>query len=261
MIDYMPDGEDLALMLEGRLAEFGEVYLSIRDILRSVLHGTDLNEIVDKTDWFIVIWSAQAEALGEQVSYSRSKAKELYDVGPEKFIVFNPENRRLPLIMSDLPAAQTLDHVKRFVQQGGDRDNRSGSQRIDAAGQIFLSYSSKNYECADELCRILGEDHQVWRDTTGMGGPSAYGTQILRAISECSGLLLLLTEESAASPHCLREVYAAVENNKRIFVISEVTRDNIQEDWHYPLLSLHINEFDCRKINREQILRVLENAQ
>ncbi len=261
MIDYLPDGEAQALKIEQAIASHVETTLSLRDV---ALTGrlNELEAIVSETDIFIVVWSESAQLFGNSTAYSRERAKQLFDVGPDNFLIFNPDDRPLPLVLSDLKTVKTIseiDHQISLLLLASEQSETSFSSAPQLEGQYFLSYSSLDSDCADTLENNISKRAVVWRDRSGMTGPTIYGTQILRAIDTSEGLVLLLTRNSQKSPHCIREVYAAVEGGKNIIAFSEIHPEDLLEDWRYPLMTVQLYQIDCNNVSEQVIVNAMRD--
>lgn len=84
--------------------------------------------------------------------------------------------------------------------------------------QVFISYSSKDTEVAQRLCKALEDSGSrcfiAFRDIRpGM----SYAEEIINGIDSSFAVVLLLSENSNSSPHVLREIERAV--SKRVPVI------------------------------------------
>ncbi len=82
---------------------------------------------------------------------------------------------------------------------------------------IFISYSSKDREKAEQLTELLASAGlSVWIDKHGIGAATSWSGEITRAISDCSALVVLLSPSSVESKNVVREVSLAFEKNKKI---------------------------------------------
>lgn len=80
---------------------------------------------------------------------------------------------------------------------------------------VFISYSSKNKDVADELCQKLEAQHfQCWIAPRNIPPAETYAKQISSAIEGCKVFVILFSKDSATSKWCLSEVDYAVHENK-----------------------------------------------
>lgn len=108
---------------------------------------------------------------------------------------------------------------------------------------VFISYSSKNSEIADEICRLL-EDNGIgcWIAPRDIPTGQKYASVISAAIKSCKITLLLFSEHAALSPWVESEIAMAFDNKKLIipFKIDDVELEK------YP-------EFDIRLSNKHWV--------
>ncbi|HEY6172241.1 MAG TPA: TIR domain-containing protein [Candidatus Kapabacteria bacterium] len=82
---------------------------------------------------------------------------------------------------------------------------------------IFISYSSKDREQAEQLTELLASAGlSVWIDKHGIGAATSWSGEISKAIEECKALVLLLSEMSIQSDNVRKEVSLAAERKKKI---------------------------------------------
>src|SRR5580704_15511189 len=85
---------------------------------------------------------------------------------------------------------------------------------------IFISYSSKDKEKADQLSELLASAGlAVWIDQSGIVGAEKWATEIVEGIKACSTFILLLSPNSVESENVLRELSLASEKNKRVLPV------------------------------------------
>ncbi len=90
--------------------------------------------------------------------------------------------------------------------------------------QIFLSYSHSDGDFVEliepRIARIFGEG-LLWYDRSpdGLKGGQIWWSEILREIQQCQILLFLLSDESAKSEWCSKELEEAVSLNKTIIPV------------------------------------------
>ena len=82
---------------------------------------------------------------------------------------------------------------------------------------IFISYSSKDREKAEQLTELLSSAGlSVWIDKHGIGAATSWSKEIVDAINGCKALLLLLSSTSVISHNVMKEVSLASEKQKKI---------------------------------------------
>jgi adenylate cyclase len=82
---------------------------------------------------------------------------------------------------------------------------------------IFISYSSKDREKAEQLTELLSSAGlSVWIDRQGIGAATSWSGEISKAIEECKALVLLLSPTSIESDNVRKEVSLAAERQKKI---------------------------------------------
>lgn len=97
--------------------------------------------------------------------------------------------------------------------------DRPESCTADTAGKVFISYASRDVGVAQELCAALEAACQpCWIAPRDVLPGESYPAAIVRAISSCRMLVLVLSKNSIESPHVLREVERA--SSKRRPVLS-----------------------------------------
>lgn len=84
--------------------------------------------------------------------------------------------------------------------------------------QIFISYKSEEYHYADKV-RFMLEQNGIscWMAPESIPGGASYATEIPRAIRECKGFVLILTDKSQNSQWVPRELDRAINAGKVIF--------------------------------------------
>jgi adenylate cyclase len=103
---------------------------------------------------------------------------------------------------------------------------------------VFLSYSRKDNNQALELAeRLRAGGTSVWIDQHGIEGASSWSGEIVRAINQCSALIVLLSHSSIESDNVTREVALAYEKKKRILPI-ELHTIELPEMMEYPLAGI-----------------------
>jgi len=82
---------------------------------------------------------------------------------------------------------------------------------------IFISYSSKDKEKADQLTELLASAGlSVWIDQSGIEVATSWSKEIVQAIDGCKAFVVLLSPNSIASKNVIKELSLAAERNKKI---------------------------------------------
>ena len=112
---------------------------------------------------------------------------------------------------------------------------------------IFISYSSKDKEKADQLSELLATAGlSVWIDRQGIVGAEQWATEIVEGIRGCSTFIILLSPNSIESENVLRELSLASEKRKRVLPV-DLEPILLPSSFEYPLAGLQrvaITEFD-----------------
>ena len=86
---------------------------------------------------------------------------------------------------------------------------------------IFISYSSKDKEKADQLSELLASAGlSVWIDRSGIDAATSWSKEIVQAIDNCKALLVLLSPNSVISINVAKEVSLAAEQKKKILCLA-----------------------------------------
>jgi adenylate cyclase len=82
---------------------------------------------------------------------------------------------------------------------------------------IFISYSSKDREKAEQLTELLtSAGLSVWIDQSGIGAATSWSAEIFDAIESCKAFVVMLSPDSIEPKNVAREVALAYEKNKKI---------------------------------------------
>ncbi|HET9137627.1 MAG TPA: TIR domain-containing protein [Candidatus Kapabacteria bacterium] len=82
---------------------------------------------------------------------------------------------------------------------------------------IFISYSSKDREKAEQLTELLASAGlSVWIDKDGIGAATSWSEEIVNALDECKAFVVMLSPSSIESKNVVRELALAFEKNKKI---------------------------------------------
>lgn len=110
--------------------------------------------------------------------------------------------------MVDICSALTCDRAQSISVGFADRV-------IGPSKSVFISYSSKDYETAQQTKEILEKNGiPCWMAPQSIPGGSSYAEEIPEAISKCSALLLLLSQSSQLSVWVPKEVGLAISAGK-----------------------------------------------
>jgi adenylate cyclase len=118
---------------------------------------------------------------------------------------------------------------------------------------IFISYSSKDKEKADQLSELLASAGlSVWIDRSGIGAATSWSGEISKAITECKALIVLLSPSSIESKNVTREVALAFERNKKILPL-DLEPVMLPDDFAYHLAGIQRTSMT----NIDSIIRAL----
>ena len=113
---------------------------------------------------------------------------------------------------------------------------------------IFISYSSKDREKAEQLTELLASAGlSVWIDRQGIIGAEKWATEIVEGINSCSTFILLLSTHSVESENVLRELSLASEKRKRVLPV-DIESIRLPSSFEYPLAGIQrvaITDFDA----------------
>ncbi len=103
---------------------------------------------------------------------------------------------------------------------------------------IFISYSSKDKEKADQLSELLASAGlSVWIDRQGIVGAEKWATEIVEGIRACNTFIILLSPNSIESENVLRELSLASEKRKRVLPV-DLEAIVLPSSFEYPLAGL-----------------------
>jgi adenylate cyclase len=103
---------------------------------------------------------------------------------------------------------------------------------------IFISYSSKDKDKADQLTELLASAGlSVWIDQSGIDVATSWSKEIVQAIDGCKAFVVLLSPNSIISKNVVREVSLAFEKNKKILPL-DLEPVQLSEDLQYHLAGI-----------------------
>jgi TolB-like protein len=103
---------------------------------------------------------------------------------------------------------------------------------------IFISYSSKDREKAEQLSELLASAGlSVWIDKVGIGAATSWSKEIVQAIDSCKALVVLLSPYSVASVNVAKEVSLAAEQKKKILPL-DLEPVELSDDLRYHLAGI-----------------------
>ncbi|HET9136105.1 MAG TPA: TIR domain-containing protein [Candidatus Kapabacteria bacterium] len=109
---------------------------------------------------------------------------------------------------------------------------------------IFISYSSKDREKAEELSQVLASAGlSVWIDKQGIGAATSWTREIAEALDACRVFVLLLSNNSLASKNVIKELSLAAEAEKHIIPI-ELEPITIPTTFRYHLAGLQRTPYE-----------------
>lgn len=119
---------------------------------------------------------------------------------------------------------------------------------------IFISYSSKDREKADQLTDLLASAGlSVWIDKQGIGAATSWTNEIAQALDTCRVFIILLSANSLSSKNVVKELSLAAEAEKHIIPI-ELESVAIPTTFKYHLAGLQRTPFE----NTAGIIEALE---
>lgn len=85
---------------------------------------------------------------------------------------------------------------------------------------IFISHSSEDYETAKKFCDVFEANGLgCWIAPRDIPYGAAWAETIVRGVRASSIMLVLITENSVASKHVIREIHAAVQNDIQVLYV------------------------------------------
>ncbi|MEI8134135.1 MAG: TIR domain-containing protein [bacterium] len=103
---------------------------------------------------------------------------------------------------------------------------------------IFISYSSKDKEKADQLSELLASAGlSVWIDQSGIDLASSWSSEIVDAINNCKAFIVLLSPSSLESHNVIKEVSLASEKRKKILPL-DLEPVQLTKDFEYQLAGI-----------------------
>src|SRR5580692_4134604 len=103
---------------------------------------------------------------------------------------------------------------------------------------IFISYSSKDKEKADQLSELLASAGlSVWIDQIGLDVASSWSSEIVEAINNCKAFIVLLSPSSLESHNVIKEVSLASEKRKKILPL-DLEPVQLTKDFEYQLAGI-----------------------
>ena len=95
---------------------------------------------------------------------------------------------------------------------------------------LFISYSSKDGEAAQKVVSFLEEKGiRCWISSRDIVSGTSYASQIVNAVRQCTGFILIASNNSNQSNHIVSEVSEAFDLKKPIypFLIDQVTFSDV----------------------------------
>ena len=118
---------------------------------------------------------------------------------------------------------------------------------------IFISYSSKDREKAEQLTELLSSAGlSVWIDQSALEVSTSWSAEIVDAISSCSAFIVLLSPNSIESHNVIKEVSLASEKRKKILPL-DLEPITLPRELEYQLAGIHRTSMT----NIDSIIRAL----
>jgi TolB-like protein/cytochrome c-type biogenesis protein CcmH/NrfG len=103
---------------------------------------------------------------------------------------------------------------------------------------IFISYSSKDREKAEQLTELLASAGlSVWIDQSALNAAASWSKEIVQAINGCKVFVVLLSPSSLESHNVIKEVSLASEKRKKILPL-DLEPVTLNEDLEYQLAGI-----------------------
>lgn len=91
---------------------------------------------------------------------------------------------------------------------------------VGAAKQAVISYSSKDQQAAEQVCKLLEQHHiGCWISSRDVPPGKHYAEEIVEAIDSGRAVVLLLSSNANASVHVRNEVEYAISHQKALFPV------------------------------------------
>ncbi len=104
---------------------------------------------------------------------------------------------------------------------------------------IFISYSSKDREKAEQLTELLASAGlSVWIDQSGLDVSTSWSAEIVDAINNCHAFIVLLSTNSVESHNVIKEVSLASEKRKKILPL-DLEPITLPRELEYQLAGIH----------------------
>jgi adenylate cyclase len=118
---------------------------------------------------------------------------------------------------------------------------------------IFISYSSKDRENAEQLTELLtSAGLHVWIDKTGIDIATSWSEEIVDAIDNCKVFIVILSSSSIASHNVVKEVALASEKRKKIVPL-DLEPVEIPKSLQYALAGIQ----RCPMTNIDRLIRTI----
>ncbi len=104
---------------------------------------------------------------------------------------------------------------------------------------IFISYSSKDREKAEQLTELLASAGlSVWIDQSALDVATSWSAEIVDAINNCHAFIVLLSPNSIESHNVIKEVSLASEKRKKILPL-DLEPITLPRELEYQLAGIH----------------------
>ena len=104
---------------------------------------------------------------------------------------------------------------------------------------IFISYSSKDREKAEQLTELLSSAGlSVWIDQSSLEVSTSWSAEIVDAITVCKAFIVLLSPNSIESHNVIKEVSLASEKRKKILPL-DIEPVTLPRELEYQLAGIH----------------------
>lgn len=149
------------------------------------------------------------------------------------------------------------------TQVGGEED-RLSTTGCQQRHKVFISYSTTDLSTAKGVLEhIESAGLSTFFAPRDIHGGSNFAVEIVKAISSCDVVVVLLSRSSIDSPHVRREVSLAVDERRDLLplVLPETPYPSgFSTDWMYWLSAVQVMPYDSPQSTLEQIRSLLQNT-
>ena len=163
---------------------------------------------------------AYARLLARAAAWDRNKQTEKLLLQPIELKAVWQNKTWLKQNLQDALALTSLQSKLIAASDQRNRDQRNIEKAKSKHGQpdIFISYSHKDQEFVEKLCKALQQkekDWNLWVDWENIPGAANWRQEVTEGIQEAHTFLFVISPNSVDSEHCKAEITLANKLNKR----------------------------------------------